>query len=95
MPATLPQISALPLHHLAINPHRPLSALLQGQCGTLIIPPVAHAHATLLTALRLRQGVPPLLPTKVPAPLAHISALPLRRGRPRLQTSEINPTPRI
>ena len=95
MPAPLPQISALPLQPLALSPPPPLSVLLQGQDGPLIISSVAHARSPLLPALRLRQGVPPLLPSNVPAPLAQISALSFQQGGPRLQTSAVIPPPPI
>ena len=49
----------------------------------------------LLPAFRLRQCVPPLLPSNVPAPLAYISALSLQQGGPRLQTSAVIPPPNI
>ena len=39
--------------------------------------------------------MPPLMPTNVPAPIAQLSALPLRQGRPRLQLSAANPPPQI
>ena len=45
--------------------------------------------------LHLRQGVPPLLPSNMPDPLAHISALPLQLGGPLIQPSAINPPPQI
>ena len=53
------------------------------------------AHAPLLPALRIQQGVPPLLPSNMPAPLAQLSALPLQQGGPRLHTSAVNPPPPI
>ena len=62
---------------------------------SLFLPSAAHAYAPLLSALRLQQGVPPLLHSNVPAPLAQISALPLQRGGPHLQTSAVNPPPTI
>ena len=70
VPAPLPHISALPLQTLAQNPHPPPSVSLKGRGGPLLLPSVAHAHSPLLPALRLRQGMPPLLPSNVPAPLA-------------------------
>ena len=95
MPAPLPQISALALQPLALNPPPPPSVSLKGRGGPLLLPSVAHAHSPLLPALRLRQGVRPLLPSNVPAPLAHISALSLQQGGPRLQTSAVIPPPLI
>ena len=77
MPTPLPQISALPLHTLAINPPPLTSISFQGRGGLLLLPLVAHAQATLIPALRLRQGVPPLLPSNVPDPIAQLPALPL------------------
>ena len=77
MPAPLPQISSFPIQPLSLNTPPPLSDLLQGKGGPLLLPSVVHDHAPLLPALRLRQGGPPLLPKNVPAPLAQISALPL------------------
>ena len=95
MPAPLPQISALLLQPLAQNHHPLPSVLLQGEGGTLLLPSVAHAHPRLIPRLRLWQGVPPLLSSNVIAPLAHISALPLQQGGPRLQTSALNYPPLI
>ena len=92
-PAPLPQISALPLQPLALNPPPPPSVSLKGQGGPLLLPSVAHAHSPLLRSLRLWQGVPPLLPSNVPAPLAQISALPLQQGGPCLQPSDVSPPP--
>ena len=69
--------------------------MLQGQCGPLILPLVTHAHDYFLPVLRLRQGVPPLLPSNVPAPLAQFSALPFQQRGPRLQTSAVIPPPPI
>ena len=45
--------------------------------------------------MRLRQGVPTLLPSNVSAPIAHISALPIQKGGPHLHTSAVNPPPLI
>ena len=55
LPTPLPNISALPLQPLALNPPHPPSVSLQGQGGPLFLPSVAHAHAhtPLITALRL------------------------------------------
>ena len=69
MPAPLPHLSDLPLQPLSLNPPPPLYASIQRQGGPLLIPSVGHAHDPLLPALCLLQGVPPLLPTNVPAPL--------------------------
>ena len=93
MPAPLPQISALPLQPLALNHPPPPSVSLKGRGVPLLLPTVAHAHSTLLPALRLRQGVHPLLPPNVPAPLSQISALSLQQGGPRLQNSDVIPPP--
>ena len=95
VPDPLPQISDFPLKSLALNPPPPPSISLQGRGGPLLLPLVLHSHANLLPALHLLQGVPPLLPSNVPAPLYQISALPLQRGGPRLQTSAVNPPPPI
>ena len=84
------QLSALPLQPLSLNPPPPLSASLQGRGRPLLLISFAHTHATLILALCLRQGVPPLLPTIVPAPLAQISASPLWQGGPSLQPSAVN-----
>ena len=39
--------------------------------------------------------MPPLLPSNLPAPLAHVSALPLQQVGPHLQTSAVNTPPPI
>ena len=83
------------LQHLSLNPPPPPSVSLLGQGLPILLTSVEHAHAHLLPSLRLRQGVPHLLPKNVPDPLAQISALPLQQGRPRLQTSAVNPPPPI
>ena len=95
MPAPLPQISALPLQPLSLNPSTLPSVSLQEIGGPLLLPSVSHARAPLLPELRLCQGVLPLLPSNMPAPLSQISAFPLQRGVPRLQTSVVNPNPPI
>ena len=95
MPAPLPHISALPLQPLSLNPPPPPSVSLQGRGGPLLLPSVAHAHSPLLRSLRLQQGVPPILPSNVPAPLAHISALPIQQVWYRLHTSAVIPPPLI
>ena len=76
VPDPLPQILPFPLQTLALNPLPPLSVLLQGRGRPILIPSVAHVHVPFIYALRLQQGVPPLLPSHVPAPLPHLSALP-------------------
>ena len=95
VPATMPQISALPLQPLALHPPPQPSVSLQGQGGPLVLLSVAHDHAPLLPALHLLPGVTPILPSNVPAPLAHISALNPQKGRPCLQNSAVNPPPPI
>ena len=91
MPDPLPQISALPIQYVTLNPPPPPSVSLQGKGRPHVLPSVAHAHAPLLPALRLIQCVPPLLPSNMPATLAQLSALPLQLGGIRLQTSSVNP----
>ena len=91
----MPHISVLPLQNLVLNPPPPPSVSLQGRGGPLLLPLVAHAYSTLLTSLCLQQVVPLILPSKVPAPLAQISALPLQRCGPFLQTSAVNIPPPI
>ena len=78
VPAPLPQISALLLQPLSLNPPPTFSVSLQGQGRPLLLPSVTYAHYPLLPDLRLRQGVPPVPSSNVPAPLAHISALPIQ-----------------
>ena len=95
VPAPLPHISALPLEYLDLNTPPLPSVLLQGRGGLHLLPSVAHDHAPLLHALRLRQGVPPLITLNVPAPLAQLAAFPLQRGGRCLQTSAVNPPPTI
>ena len=95
MPAPLPQIPALPLQPLALNPPHPPSVSLKGRGGPPLLPSVTHDHSPLLPVLRLQQGVPPILTSNVSAPLYRISALPLQRGGHRLQTSAVNPPPLI
>ena len=95
MPAPLPQISALPLHPLALNPHPLPSVSLKGQGGPLLLPLVVHAHSPLLTALSLLQVVPPILPSNVPAPLDQISVLSLQQGGPSFQNLAVIPPPPI
>ena len=95
LPAPLPQLLALSIHPLALNTLPPLSTSLQGRCRPLLLPSVAHDHAPLLPALRLQQGVTPIHPSNVPAPLAHISAYPLQLFRPHLHPSAVNPPPHI
>ena len=85
----------MPLQPLALNPPPLPSVSLQGRGGTLLLPSVAHDHPPLLPDLRLQQGVPPLMPSNMPAPLAQISALPLPQGGPRLQNSAVIPPPLI
>ena len=73
----LTQSSTLPLQSLDLN-HLPLhSVLLQGQGIPLLLSSVACFGAPLLPALRIWKVVPSILPSNVPAPLAHILALPL------------------
>ena len=95
VPVTLPQISAYPLQPLTPNIPHPLSGSLQGRDGRLILPSVVHTHDPLLTALLLRKGVPPLLPTNVTATLAQLSNLLLQQGEPYIQPLDTNPSPNI
>ena len=62
VPVPLPQISALPIQPLSLNPPPSSYVLLQGRGGPLLLPSVAHAYSRLIPSLRLRQGVPPLMP---------------------------------
>ena len=91
----MPQISALPLQPLSLNPPPTLSILLQGRVRPLILPSVARALYPLLHALSLWQGVPPLLTSNITAPLAQLSALNLQQGGPHLQPSAVNTPPQI
>ena len=95
VPAPLPQLPALPIQTLSLNNSTPLLVSLQGREGPVILTSVAHYHAPLLLALSLCQCVPTLLPSKVSAPLAQLSALPLQLGEPHLKTSAVNPPPQI
>ena len=93
VPDPLPQLSASPLQSLAVNPPPPLSVLLQERDGPFLLTSTAHAHTPLLLDFCLRKCVPICQLSDDPAPLAQISALPLQRGRPPLQSSAVNPPP--
>ena len=71
-PDTIPQLSDLPLKPLSLNPPPPLYVSIEGRGGTLLLPPVTHAHAPLLPDLHIWQDMPHLLPSNVPATLAHM-----------------------
>ena len=83
------------LQTLALNPPHPLSVSLQGRGGPLLITSVAHAYAPLIPALRLLHGVPHILHSNMPATIDKISDLPLQRGGPCIQTSDVNHPPPI
>ena len=93
--APLSQISALPLQPLALNPPPLTSVLFQGRCRLLLLTSFAYSRAPLLPASHLQQGMPLILRSKVPGPIARISALHLQQGGPRFQTSSVNHPPPI
>ena len=95
VPDPMPQLPALTIKDLALNPPPPLSVSLQGRGGPLLLPSVVHYHAPLIPALRLLKGVTPLLPSNVPVNLAQLSEFPLKQGRYRLQPSAVNTPPQI